>query len=493
MDINNKQIDNFLKKTINNIYRNNFYSFFKEIAFPILFPNKELTYSKGTEILCEVGQCVSSREKDYMRVIVNYPPGLMKSGIISGALAAWHIGRLPTEKIFEISNTLDLVTRNIGWAKDIIKNPFYQQIFPNIEIKKDTEDHFKTSQNGEINGFTTFGRVTGQRCDFLIPDDYMSANMMVSKAETTKALLAWDNSFYSRLDSVNGIICIIEQRLDISDLTGFLSRSCPDEYKIISLPVYFEEKKHYYFNKKEFVFEENELLSPTRYSWEKIKKLQNRMVDDETGIANGKQVFFAQYMQNPVRAGGDMVDMSWFVPYKIREFSNMKFEIVVTSVDSAQKPNEINDPSAFLKFGIIKDTKFLGDHYCEKKVYPETKENLINFCNKAPRTTYLIIEDANTGSSLIQELPLDERMQGIRIIAVSHGGIKKEIRFLTATGAMSAGKTHFPKDAPWYSSFENELMQFPKIRHDDRADAYAQFEKWFTDYNRKFEFWCTTI
>jgi predicted phage terminase large subunit-like protein len=143
---------------------------------------------------------------------------------------------------------------------------------------------------------------------------------------------------------------------------------------------------------------------------------------------------------------------------KIREFSNMKFEIVVTSVDSAQKPNEINDPSAFLKFGIIKDTKFLGDHYCEKKVYPETKENLINFCNKAPRTTYLIIEDANTGSSLIQELPLDERMQGIRIIAVSHGGIKKEIRFLTATGAMSAGKTHFPKDAPWYSSFENELI-----------------------------------
>lgn len=493
MDIDPKRFQQFLKATSNDIYRKNFYEFFKEVAFPILFPNKELTYAKSTEILCEVAQCFSLREPEFRRVIVNIPPGLMKSAIISGSLVAWHLGRNPSDKIFGISNTDELVLRNISWAKDIIESQKYQLIFPNIQSKKDTEKKFKTSENGELTGYTTLGSITGQRCDILIPDDYMSAKMLNSKAQTKTALSAWDNSFYSRVDKINGSICIVEQRLGENDLTGFLNRTCPGQYKTISLPVYFTEKKYFYINKKEFVFEENELLSPTRYNWEEVDRLRNRVVDDETGIANGKEVFFSQYMQNPVKAGGNMVDMTWFPNYKLMDFTSLEKEYVVTSVDSAQKPNEINDPSAFLKFIINKDNKYLGDHYCEKKIYPITKEELINFCNRTPRTTHLLIEDANTGSSLIQELPLDPRMLGIIIVPISHGGIKKEIRFQTATGLMAQGKTYFPKDAPWYPSFENELMQFPKIRHDDRADAYAQFERWYCEFTREFYFFVSAI
>lgn len=493
MEIDHRLLDTALRKISSNIYRNDFRSFFKEVAFPTLFPNKELTPAKSTDIMCDIAQCFSEREKDFRRVIINIPPGLMKSAILSASLVAWHIGRNVSDKIFGVSNTDDLVLRNMSLIKDIIDSDIYKTIFPEIQSKKDTERKFRTVNNGEVTGFTTLGSITGQRCDMLITDDYISAKMLQSKALTKAALLAWDNSFYSRVDKINGSILIIEQRLGNHDLTGFLTRTCPDQYNIISLPIYFPEKKYYYINKKEYVFEENELLSPDRYNWDEVNMLRNRVVDDETGIANGKEVFFSQYMQDPIKSGGNLVDISWFGSYSLKDFNNNTYEIVVTSVDSAQKPNEINDPSAFLKFGILNENKYLGDHYCEKKVYPQTKEELINFCNRRPRTTHLLIEDANTGSSLIQELPLDSRMQGISIIAISHKGIKKEIRFVNATGSMGQGKTFFPKDAPWYPSFENELMQFPKIRHDDRADAYAQFEKWFSEYMYEMDFFCHVI
>lgn len=492
MDISQRKIESILESTKNIIYRENFYEFFANIAFKAIFPNKELKPSKSTKILCKIGELSSKRKEGYRKVIVNIPPGLMKSTIISAALPAWHLGRQQSERIFGVSNKDKLVTRNVGWTKLIMETEKYKKVFSDLAIVKDTESHIKTSLGGERQGFGTLSKVTGERCDMLLPDDFISSDM-IFRSEGTTALKAWDESFYSRVDKLVGIILIIEQRLGINDLTGYLSRTRPGEYKIISLPAIFEERTVIVLDDEEYVFEAGELLSPDYLPLHELESLRNRVVDEETGIANGKQVFFAQYMQNPVADGGNMVDINWFQPFNISDSSSMKFERVVVSVDSAQKPNEVNDPSAFLKFGMIGKSKYLIDQYCERKVYPETKQALIAFCNNGHRATDLIIEDANTGSSLIQELPNEQKLYGISITPISHGGIKKEIRFSTATGAMSSGTYFFPKDATWYASFESELMQFPKGRHDDRCDCLSQFAHWEVAQSARFNFWCESI
>jgi len=492
MEINDRKINNIIEEKKNKIYKENFYEFFSNVAFPSIFPNKQLLPSKSTRILCKIAEATSKKKPGFRKVIVNIPPGLMKSTIVSAALSAWHLGRNPAERIFGVSNKDKLVTRNVGWTKLIMESKKYRDIFPDLLITKDTENHIKTSLGGERQGFGTLSRVTGERCDFLVPDDFISSDM-IYKADGTSALKAWDESFYSRVDKVSGSILIIEQRLGVNDLTGYLTRTRPGEYLAISLPAYFEERTVIVVDDEEFVFEKDELLSPDYLPWHEINSLMNRVVDPETGIANGKQVFFAQYMQNPVADGGNMVDINWFQPFRISDVSSMKFDRVVVSVDSAQKPNEINDPSAFLKFGIIGKSKYLIDCYCERKVYPETKEGLIAFCNDGHRTTDLIIEDANTGSSLLQELPNEHKLYGITIIPISHGGIKKEIRFLTATGAFSNRSFYFPKDATWYPNFESQLMQFPKGRHDDMVDCLGQFAHWHIELERFFDYWCIEV
>jgi hypothetical protein len=38
---------------------------------------------------------------------------------------------------------------------------------------------------------------------------------------------------------------------------------------------------------------------------------------------------------------------------------------------------------------------------------------------------------------------------------------------------MRSGACKFDKDAEWYSDFEEELIKFPRDRHDDQVDAWA--------------------
>jgi phage terminase large subunit-like protein len=38
---------------------------------------------------------------------------------------------------------------------------------------------------------------------------------------------------------------------------------------------------------------------------------------------------------------------------------------------------------------------------------------------------------------------------------------------------MRAGGVKFDKDADWYFTFEEELLKFPRDRHDDQVDSFA--------------------
>ena len=98
------------------------------------------------------------------------------------------------------------------------------------------------------------------------------------------------------------------------------------------------------------------------------------------------------------------------------------------------------------------------------------------FASKFPTANSILIEDANTGSSLIQELPKE---CSFGIVPISHGGVKKEIRFYNATGAMANGNIYIPKQATWLFDFEDSLMQFPNGSHDEDPDCLAQFLTWF--------------
>jgi len=470
----------------NNSLKRKFRDYFKEFAYPFIHPNSPLINTWSIDLMCEYAQAVADYEIE--RLIINIPPGLMKSTIWSSALPSYILGRTPHEKIFAISNKENLVNRNIGWTKRITETKHFQGMFSDFQAddKKNTETHFRTTMGGEMQGFATEGNITGERANFLLFDDYMSSTMMQSEATKIRLLGKFADTFESRGSVVRNSFVIIEQRLGISDLTGFLLRTRGKEYTHLCLPIEFEEKKYFYFGDFKKEVEAGELLAPElpRFTKEKVDELKNRVVDTETNIANGKQVFFTQYMQKPVAEGGNMVDMKWFERFDLSQVPFMEFDSIYVSADTAQKVKEINDPSGFLKFGVKGSSIYLIDRYNKRAIYQDTKMNLLLFAGKFPAANKILIEDANTGSSLIQELPKE---CNYGIVPISHGGIKKEIRFYNSTGSMANGNVYLPKDATWLFDFEESLMQFPNASHDEDADCMAQFLLWYKNFSVDWE------
>jgi predicted phage terminase large subunit-like protein len=462
-------LDEKLLKSVSNDLANDFLCssfrhYFKRYAYPFIHPGTPLIETWSIDLMCEYAQAVADGE--ITRLIINIPPGLMKSTIWSSALPSYILGHRPEEKIFAISNKENLVNRNIGWTKRISENAQYSNMFKNFKIddRKNTETHFRTTKGGEMQGFATEGNITGERANYLIFDDYLSSTMIQSETTKIRLLSKFDDTFERRADVVKNAICIIEQRLDPSDLTGFLLRSRPGEYEHLCLPIVFEEKKYFYMGGFKKEVKEGDLLAPELLTQKKVDQLKNRIVDSETGIANGKQIFFTQYMQKPTTEGGNMVDINWFQRFDLSQVPFMEFDSIYVSADTAQKVKEINDPSSFLKFGTKGQAIYLIDSYNKRAIYQDTKLNLLTFAGKFPSAHKILIEDANTGSSLIQELP-KECSYGI--VPISHGSVKKEIRFFNATGAMANGNVFLPKEATWLFDFEEQLMQFPNGSHDD--------------------------
>ena len=478
---------NFLAKlaqeSANETIKNNFRDYFKKFAYPFIHPGNKLVETWSIDLMCEYAQAVANREIE--RLIINIPPGLLKSTIWSSALPSYILGRTPYEKIFAISNKENLVNRNIGWTKRITETKHFQELFPEFKAddKKNAETHFRTTMGGEMQGFATGGGITGERANYLLFDDYMSSKMIM-QSENIKFLKEFDNTFERRADVVRNSIIIVEQRLGTNDLTGFLLRTRGNEYTHLCLPIEFEEKKYFYIGNFKKEVEQGDLLAPELLTKEKVEQLKNRVVDPETNIANGKQIFFTQYMQKPMEEGGNAIKIEFFQRFNLENLPNIEFESIYVSADTASKTKKINDPSGFLKFGVKNNCIYLIDRYNKRCIYSETKQNLLLFAAKFPSANNILIEEASSGIALIQDL---RKECHYGIISVSTNNIPKESRINNSTGSIANRNIFIPKEATWLFDFEQQVMQFPNGRHDEDLDCLAQFLTWLQ--NKSIN-WC---
>lgn len=59
------------------------------------------------------------------------------------------------------------------------------------------------------------------------------------------------------------------------------------------------------------------------------------------------------------------------------------------------------------------------------------------------------------------------------LYALKHGGKDKIARSRSMQGRMRAHGVRFDKEADWYPAFEDEIISFPRAKHDDQLDAFA--------------------
>jgi predicted phage terminase large subunit-like protein len=448
-------------KELDAILRNDFCAFLQR-CFSHLNPGARFDRNWHHEAIAyQLGRVFRG---DVTRLVANGPPRSLKSMIASVAFPAWIIGKRPTAKFICASYSQDLANKHAGDFRKIVQSSWYRELFRPAAPLKDSEAEYQTTEGGFRLATSVGGTLTGRGADYILIDDPLSASDAFSNASRERVNQWFSGSLMSRLDDKrSGKIITIMQRLHQDDLTGFLLEQ-PD-WEHLNLPAIAPADTAVRLSDlRMHEWKMGEPLDPVREPLHLLERLKKQL---------GSIFFSAQYLQNPVPPGGNMLKADW-----IREFefppTRQSGDQLVQSWDTAMKAGDGNDFSACLTFMVRdKNQYFLLDVYRARLEFPELAKFV---CAHAKRfnATAILIEDKASGTSLVQYV----KRNGLQGVVPVKPSSDKESRMYGQTPKLEAGSLYLPKFAPWREDFISEYLAFPKAKYDDQIDALSQFLEW---------------
>jgi predicted phage terminase large subunit-like protein len=442
------------RKIADDVYRKSFGAFTYR-AFEILNPGQKLIPSPHIDVVCyAIEQMV--RGESSPKLVLNQPPGTLKSHIVSICLPAWILGKNPSVRIIAASYSEELARKFSRDTRALMETEFYKRVFRRTRLnpRKSAETEFETTQRGYRIATSIGGTVTGRRGDILIVDDPIKANDADSEVALTGANDWFQNSALSRLDSPASLVFVVMQRLHQRDLSGTLiEKGWPS---LIFPAVAIETQTYLIGENKTYTRRKGELLQPERDTPEEM---------DAKRLDIGSRLWEAQYQQNPTPPEGNIIKAAWLRRYDFPP-TERKFRQIVLSCDPAGKPGPHNDYTAIMICGFDdKDIYVLHvsrGHWTVRQMF-----NRIKMLAEEWNVDVIIIEDTSSGMGLIQTL----REETTLSVTAQQPKGDKRARMSRHEGRFEAGHILLPKEAPWLADLERELLGFPNAKYDDQVDA----------------------
>ena len=230
------------------------------------------------------------------RLIINLPPRYAKTEMVVKTFIAKGLAINPMSKYIHLSYSSNLALDNSERVKDMVNEEWYRDLFPYVEIKKDSKAKQKwyTTAGGGVYATSSAGQVTGFGAGLveeedipkgngkwggaIIIDDPLKPEDAYSPVVRNKVNDRFENTIRSRVNSRETPIIVVMQRLHKDDLCGYLQQIEKDEWEVLSLPALSIDENG------------NEVaLWPFKQSVEELNKIKK---------AN-RFVFETQYQQNP--------------------------------------------------------------------------------------------------------------------------------------------------------------------------------------------------
>lgn len=439
---------------------------FVQKVFGTVNPGVPFSPNWSTEAVAHALQKVADGKTT--RLIINVPPRNLKSICSSVALPAFLLGRHPERKVICVSYSDELASKFSNDCRAVMRSDWYRRTFPRCRIDKakDTEAEVRTTERGYRLSTSVGGTLTGRGGDIIIIDDPIKPQDAQSKAVRDKCIQWYENTLLSRLDDkVHGAIVLVMQRLHLDDLAGHLLERGGFEH--LCLPAIAEKTETIQLGRGRVrVRQPGDVLDPVREPLSALERQRAAMTP---------LVFSAQFQQTPIPLEGNLIKRDW-IRFFGGQLPQRENDYVVISWDTALKATELADYSVgtvWLVRGRSKEI-YLVDLVRGRFEYPELVAAATALWRKWKidgRSSFLVIEDKGSGSSLIQSL------QREKIFAHQHHGKVEgdKILRLTAQAAhFHAARVHFPKEAAWLDELMTELLGFPGVRHDDQVDSISQ-------------------
>lgn len=460
---------------------------FTRQSFEIIEPGQEFCDNWHLHVIAEHLMAVSTGE--VRNLVINIPPGCMKSILTSVAWPSWEWTNDPTIRVMSASYGVELAIRDASKSRDIITSDWYKERWPEVMIKagEDQKTKYALTGGGWRMATSVGGRATGEHPDRKIVDDPHNAKQAESDAERESALTWFDRTLSTRGQSRGASTVVVMQRLHERDVTGHIIADLTG-YTHVCIPMEFDGvKRKTFLGAYDPRTTKGELLWPEMF--------------DKTSVTELRQLLGAygsagQLDQSPAPLGGGMLKVNNFQKWPA-EAQVPQLEFIIQSYDCAFTAHTFGDPTACSVWGIFthlgKKNALLLDCWAEHLGYPDLRAKVLDEWNseyggtqgkvhkgppiKPRRADRILVEAKASGQSLIQDL----RQAGIPAIPYNPGNADKIARAHQFAPTLEQELLWIPESkknpgqfVSWAQPFLKELAAFPVTEHDDYVDTATQ-------------------
>lgn len=398
------------------------------------------------------------------KLIINIAPRYSKTELAVKNFIAYGLAVNPASKFIHLSYSDDLAHDNSEEVRDIVKSDAFKTLFPYVSIKQDSDSKKKwlttagggvyaTATGGQVTGFGAgevddyfFSRRENKFCGAIVIDDPMKPEDALSQLRRDRVNSRFENTIRSRVNSRNTPIVIIMQRLHEDDLCGYLTKTEPGEWRVLSLPAIVEDVG---VKKPLWAF---------KHTLEELESIRK----------SDPFVFESQYMQNPVPKSGLMyTEFKEYkdIPVTVRLVKKNYTDTADTGKDYLCSINYIETEVG----NYITDVEYTQDSMCdtEQRVARMIHEGEVEVVN---------IESNNGGGAFARNVEKALRQLGNYNVVVNsfHQSKNKDTRIFSNANIVQ-NIVYYPEN--WENKFPNfarALKSYMKAggnAHDDAPDA----------------------
>jgi predicted phage terminase large subunit-like protein len=460
----------------------------------ILEPGRDFVCGWAIEAIALHLEAVTRGDIQYL--LINVPPGMMKSLLVSVFWPAWEWGPMGLNTLGFLTSSfgLDNVTRDNNKMRRLVESDKYQALYGDLVSpgNKWGERLFQNAATG-VRAGRSFEKMTGGRGDRVTIDDPHDVNGAESQTQRESTVDTFRTAIPDRLNDMRkSAIVVIMQRLHANDVSGtILKLKLP--YCHLNLPMEFEsyrtegERKvdarcRTYDRNGNLLFEDprehdGDLLFPERFPRDVVEGLKQ---------SKGSYAYAGQYQQRPTAREGGMFKRAWFAG-KIIDRATMPRNIArrcrAWDLAGTEESAASADPDWTAGLRLARDG---ADYYVENvqrdRLSPGGVQALIrSVAETDPIGTIVRMPQDPAQAGKAQAHNYVVAMAGFSLkIETTAGRGDKEGRATPASIQAEFGHVWIVNSGPpelgldpWIEPFLDELCSFPKGAHDDQVDAFS--------------------
>ena len=433
-------------------------------------------------------------ERYYNRLLINVPPGTMKSLLCNVLWPSWEWGpkNMPYLRYVCASHAMPLAVRDSVKMRRLVASEWYQTRWGDrVTLTGDQNEKIKyeTTATG-FRQAVAFEGMTGARGDRVIIDDPHSVSSASSEQKRATTIETFEQAVPTRLNNPDrSAIVVIMQRLHEEDVSGVIIEKQLG-YDHIMIPMEFDPDR----------------AAPTMLGWEDPRTFKGelmfpdrfpRHVVERDKKIMGTYAASGQFQQLPTPEDGGIIKRKHWQLWDDPKFP--PFDYIIASLDTAYTEKTENDPSAMTVWGVWTDdpkthaTRMLGKDgyhivrtYDEKEVPPrimlmyawqehlEMPELIAKVADTCTRwkVSRLLIENKSVGMPVARELRRMYSGKNFGVQLEDPGSIDKMARLYSVQHLFEEGLVYCP-DKAWADEVISQCMRFPKAKHDDLVDTVS--------------------